>query len=217
MQPDEEPLPSRSIAPGWMITFADLLSLLLTFFVLVFATTTMEQQDWQRIVQPISAYLTGHTVAAPKVVTPAPSPPARLDLSYVETLLDRLVADVPPLAGTQVTREEHTIVVTLRSGLDWRRGAPPPLADLARLLSGLDNRIEVLAHGGIDRSPRAAAVTDWHRALDQAQAVSAELARLGYAGVIDASGSADLAGDAQALQIDILIFDRAAEAGRAAR
>jgi chemotaxis protein MotB len=216
MLPDDEPPPSRSIAPGWMITFADLLSLLLTFFVLVFATTTMEQKDWQRIVQPISAYLSGHAVTAPKVVTPAPTPAARLDLAYVETLLSGLVAGVPALAGTRVVREEHTIIVTLRPGLDWRRGTPAPLADLARLLSGLDNRIEVLAHGGVDRSPRAAAVADWRRALDQAQAVSAELARLGYGGTIDASGSADLAGGAQALQIDILIFDSAAEAGHAA-
>ena len=77
-----------------------------------------------------------------------------------ELTIDRLF-DAPALAGTHVTREEHTIIVTLRPGLDWRRGTPPPLADLARLLSGLDNRIEVLAHGGIDRSPHAAAVADW--------------------------------------------------------
>src|SRR3984957_11140573 len=116
MMPFDDPEPEipRSMAPGWMITFADLLSLLLTFFVLVFATTTVEQKDWRRVVQPISAYLTGRTITAPKVAAPVPAAQAKLDLTYVSTLLDRLVADVPPLAGSRVSRDEHRVVLTLR-------------------------------------------------------------------------------------------------------
>jgi chemotaxis protein MotB len=218
MMPFDDPEPEipRSMAPGWMITFADLLSLLLTFFVLVFATTSVEQKDWQRVVQPISAYLTGRTLAAPNVAAPVPTVQAKLDLAYVSTLLDRLVADAPALAGSRVSRDEHRVVLTLRPGGAWIGGAPPPLADLARLLSGLDNRVEIFVHGGIDPSPHAPPVADWRRALQQAMALAAELNRLGYARPLGASGTADLPGGPQAAQIDIEISDVIAEAGHGA-
>jgi chemotaxis protein MotB len=204
----------RSVAPGWMITFADLLSLLLTFFVLVFATTTVEQKDWQRVVEPISAYLTGRTMTAPTIL-PAPEARARLDLSYVSTLIDRLLSEDAALAGIHVSRLEHAMVLTLTNGAT-SNAAMPPLADLARLLTGLDNRIEIRAHTGIDPSPNAAPIADWRRALGQAQAVATELARLGYARPVDASGMADLPDGPQAGRIELEIGDRAAEAPRAA-
>jgi chemotaxis protein MotB len=214
MMPYDDPEPEipRSIAPGWMISFADLLSLLLTFFVLVFATTSVEQKDWQRVVQPISAYLTGRTIAAPNVAAPVPTAQAKLDLTYVSTLLDRLVADAAALAGSHVSRGEHAVVLTLRPGGTWIGAPTPALADLARLLSGLDNRVVIFVHGGTDPSPRAAAVADWRRALQQSTAIAAELTRLGYARPLGASGSADLPGGPQAVQIDIEISDIAAEA-----
>ncbi|MGB8840107.1 MAG: flagellar motor protein MotB [Aliidongia sp.] len=204
----------RNVAPGWMITFADLLSLLLTFFVLVFATTTVEQQDWQRVVEPISAYLTGRTMTAPTVL-PAPETRARLDLSYVSTLIDRLLSEDAALTGTHVSRLEHAVVLTLANSAT-PNAATPPFADLARLLSGLDNRIEIRAHTGIDPSPHAAPIADWRRALGHAQAIAAELARLGYDRPIDASGMADLPDGPQAGRVELEIGDSAAEAPRAA-
>ncbi|MEI9983003.1 MAG: flagellar motor protein MotB [Aliidongia sp.] len=212
---DPETEPRRSMAPGWMITFADLLSLLLTFFVLVFATSTIEQKDWQRVVQPISAYLTGRTIAAPKVTTPTPAA-ARLDLAYVATLLERLVADVPALAGSHIARSDHAVVLTLKPGVSWIGGTAPPLADLARLLSGLDNRIEILVHAGADPSPHAEPVAEWRRALQRAVAIAAELTRLGDARPLAASGTVDLPSGAQPERIEIEIDDVAAEAPHAA-
>jgi len=212
---DPETAPPRSMAPGWMITFADLLSLLLTFFVLVFATSSIEQKDWQRVVQPISAYLTGRTITAPQVAAPEPVQ-AKLDLAYIATLLQRLVADVPALAGAQVMREEHALVLTLPPGKSWIGGAAPPLADLARLLAGLDNRIEITLHGGTDPSPHARPVEDWRRALQGASAIAAELTRLGATRPFEANGTVDLAGGPAAERIEIEIEDIAAEAPHAA-
>lgn len=204
----------HSVAPGWMITFADLLSLLLTFFVLVFATSSIEQKDWQRVVQPITTYLTGRTITAPHVAAPGEAQ-ARLDLAYLSTLLDRLVADVPTLAGAQVAREEHALRLTLPSGRPWIGGTAPPLADLARLLAGLDNRIEVSLHVGADPSPHADPVADWRRALQGASALAGELTRLGAARPFDASAAVDLAGGPGVERIEIEIDDVAAEARHA--
>ncbi len=212
---DPEAPPGPSMAPGWMITFADLLSLLLTFFVLVFATSTIEQKDWQRVVQPITTYLTGRTITAPKIATPEPAQ-AKQDLAYVAALLQRLIADVPALAGAQLQRGEHALVLTLPPGKSWIGGAAPPLADLARLMAGLDNRIEITLHGGTDPSPRARPVEDWRRALQGASAIAGELTRLGAARRFEANGTVDLPGGPAAERIEIEIADIAAEAPHAA-
>jgi chemotaxis protein MotB len=212
---DTDHSPPRSVAPGWMITFADLLSLLLTFFVLVFATSTIEQKDWQRVVQPITTYLTGRTIAAPHVATPDQAP-ARLDLAYLATLLDRLVTDVPALSGATVVRQDHALVLTLPSTKSWIGGTAPPLADLARLLAGLDNRIEITLHAGADPSAHAKPVEDWRRALTGASALATELTRLGGTRSFDASAAIDLPGGPSAERIELEIDDVAMEAPHAA-
>ena len=212
---EEQEVESPRAAPGWMITFADLLSLLLAFFVLMFATTVVEQKDWQRVVQPISTYLTGHTIAAPEASIAPPAGKARIDLDYVAALLGRLPAASPPLAGATLEREEHAVLFRLPVGMVWQGGEPAPLSDLARLLTSLDNRIEIRVHGVADPAPHADPLADWHRVLTRSLAVAAELARLGTR-PLPASGAVDLKGAAGDEQIVILIHDSAAESAHAA-
>ena len=44
MAPKKKPEEQEPGAPGWMTTFADLMSLLLTFFVLLLSFSTMEEK-----------------------------------------------------------------------------------------------------------------------------------------------------------------------------
>jgi chemotaxis protein MotB len=212
---EEREIDHRPPAPGWMITFADLLSLLLAFFVLMFATTAVEEKDWQRVVVPISTYLTGHTIAAPEASVAPPAGPAHIDLDYIAALLARLAADSSSLSGAAVERAEHVVLFRLPVGLAWQGGDPAPLADLARLLADLDNRVEVRVHTVADPSPHADPLIDWRRSLAHAVAVSAELARLG-AKPLPASGSVDLAGALGDEQIVILIEEAAGEVSHVA-
>ncbi len=39
---------------AWMLTFADLLSLLLTFFVLIFSMNSVQKEEWQEVVQSLT-------------------------------------------------------------------------------------------------------------------------------------------------------------------
>ncbi|HVJ51082.1 MAG TPA: flagellar motor protein MotB [Aliidongia sp.] len=200
-------------APGWMITFADLLSLLLAFFVLMFATTSVEQKDWQRVVQPISTYLTGRTIAPPQSSETPPVGKARLDLDYVAALLERLAADSKPLAGATVERAEHMVLFHLPAAA--MTGPPTALGDLARLLASFDNRVEIRVHGVPDPDPHAAPMADWRRVLARAVAVSDELARLGGVASAGASATIDLTGAPADERIVILVHD-SAEASHAA-
>ena len=44
----------RNYSKGWMITFADLLSLMLAFFVLLFAMSKVEVDSWKALVDSLS-------------------------------------------------------------------------------------------------------------------------------------------------------------------
>ena len=210
--PDQDLSPPRPRSPGWMITFADLMSLLVSFFVLLFATTTVERRDWERVVLPISEYLTGHRLEG-KGAAEVPAPgTARLDLGYAAALLDKLVADQPALAGSAVRREEHRLVLRLPVApiAHWTDAGKPPLADLARLLGNIENRVAVVAHRAVNPAPGADATRDWAAALGAANSVASALRRLGYPHPISLTAMIDLS-DGDPTRIEIAIEDKAAE------
>jgi chemotaxis protein MotB len=215
--PDEPAARPRS--PGWMITFADLMSLLVSFFVLLFATTTVERHDWERVVLPISEYLTGHQLRG-KGAAEVPAPGrARIDLNYAAALVGKLVADQPALAGTELHREEHRLVLRLPAQpiAHWADTEQAPLADLARLLTNLENRVSVVAHRGTNPSPGAEANHDWILALAAAGTIADALQHLGYQHPLPQQAMIDLA-DGSQTRIEVVIEDLApadakAEAG----
>lgn len=203
--------PPRPRSPGWMITFADLMSLLVSFFVLLFATTTVERRDWERVVLPISEYLTGHRLEG-KGAAEIPAPGrARLDLGYAGALLEKLVVDQPALAGTEIKREDHRLVLSLPAQpiAHWADTEKPPLADLARLLTNLENKVGVTAHRGANPAPGAEPSHDWVVALAAANTVAGALQHLGYPRPLPLSAMIDLPDGGQT-RIDVVIEDQAA-------
>ncbi|HLZ67200.1 MAG TPA: flagellar motor protein MotB [Aliidongia sp.] len=212
---DRDEPPARPRSPGWMITFADLMSLLVSFFVLLFATTTVERHDWERVVLPISEYLTGHRLEG-KGAAEVPAPGrARIDLNYAAALVDKLVADQPALAGTEVRREDHRLVLRLPAQpiAHWADTDKAPLADLARLLTNLENRVSIAAHRGANPAPGAEATHDWIMALGAADSVAETLRHLGYPHPLPRAAMIDL-GDGGQTRIDVVIEDQAAVAPR---
>lgn len=177
------PLPPQPVAPGWLITFADLLSLLLAFFVLMFAATSVSEGEWRRVVRPIAGYFSGTTVQplSSELAGIPQSSANGHDLAYVKALIERVLADGQALAGTRVERQDHRLVVALPAGLGaagLTGGDPPVLGDIARLLAGLDNKV-VIETMIAPRDQDSQTINYWQRALDQSLAIAAELSRLG--------------------------------------
>jgi chemotaxis protein MotB len=211
LPPEPSRQAARSVSPGWMITFADLLSLLVAFFVLLFAATSVPSAAWQRVMQPVAGYMTGVGIHAIGVapITAAPTV-ARLDLNYVGTLMTKLLAEDPGLAGARMEHQDHALVLHLPAGFDGR-GAR--LTGLARLLGDVDNRIEIVAHSAAGRD--APAIVDWQRAVVRANAVAADLARLGVTGPLTTTGLVDVP-DGGPTHLDIVLHDLAADTAPAA-
>ncbi|HTH97323.1 MAG TPA: flagellar motor protein MotB [Stellaceae bacterium] len=111
-QPGLFGLYGRPVSAGWMVTFADLLALLVSFFVLLFATTTVDPETWSRVVQSMRPYVGGtvlHPQGRPPAETAAPSPGR--DLNYPEVLLRQLQDTHPGLVNMGIDRREHALVL----------------------------------------------------------------------------------------------------------
>lgn len=201
--------------PGWMITFADLLSLLLSFFVLLFATTTIDHRDWTRVMEPVTVYFGGRPASVPGLALTPPAPAAiPLPADYLGAALRQLIAQDPSLAGAQVSEEDHRTILALPTTLLACRGMRPGIRvfdGLATLLANVDDRVTVVGHSGID--PTAAiGPASWLAALATADRIAASLTAAGATRPIVRAGRADLPGGSGACAADI-VFDERARGG----
>lgn len=125
---EEELLPPESFAPPaqpvWLISFADLISLLLCFFVMLFAMSSIELQRWKAVVVSTGNSYQGPD-ASPRSDASQPwlrragqsiagaAIEAGADLDYLAAVLERRIVDDPDLAGAAVTHRPGALVVSL--------------------------------------------------------------------------------------------------------
>ena len=192
---------------GWMVTFTDLVALLLAFFVLLFSMSVVERYKWQNLVRSLAGNMDSLvTREGPKPALefqidqdrPAPG----TDLDYLTPVIERQLAAAPDLEGAVLWRQDGKTIVTLPTVRLFEGGgtAVSPAARgtvyaMSRLLQTLDNRIEVHGHSapgaGDDASAGAGAgdeAAGWEASLARAAALSAALSAAGYRGGISARG-----------------------------
>ena len=198
---------SRLAKPGWvgaanqawMITFTDLVALMLAFFVLLFAMSQVEQKKWQGLVDSLNADLNG--LKSVEHIKPAldyhPEDQAVVpgaDLDYLAPVLRQQIAAHALLARGTIRRLPDRLVVSLPADLLFRANATtlaPGARDagfaLGGVLRNLNNRIEVAAR--VRHSDRAhGRRSDWQLALARAALFTGMLTRAGYRGPIVARG-----------------------------
>lgn len=101
--PTPEPEEPESSSAIWMISFADMISLLLAFFMLLYASGTLKHAEWkemqkslQRQFNPDSiSFFSDRTTALG--ITTAPATPSRENLNYTYGLWKRTLEDIPAL------------------------------------------------------------------------------------------------------------------------
>ncbi len=195
-----------SASQAWMITFTDLVALMLAFFVLLFAMSQVEQKKWQGLVDSLSADLNG--LKSVEHVKPAldyhPEDEAVVpgaDLDYLAPVLRQQIAAHALLARGTIRRLPDRLVVSLPADLLFQAnattlasGAAGGARDagfaLGGLLRHLNNRIEVVAR--VRHSDRAQGRrSDWQLALARAALFTNMLTRAGYRGPIIARGTVE--------------------------
>jgi chemotaxis protein MotB len=191
---------SSEISHAWLVTFADLIALLLAFFVMIYAAQKVEYGQWQAMVQSLSRSLS--TESGESLKTPSSdenlkprNPRPGADIVYLEALFNGRRSTEPAFAGVIIQPHDDTLVITLPAAVMFQPGRADPtagakkrIAAIADLLHNVSNRIDVYGHS--DPAPPKSTRFESNRELSLARAemVAVLMRQAGYARRIGAFG-----------------------------
>ncbi len=197
--PDDD----QSTVPLWLITFTDTMALMLTFFVLLYAMSSPQEEKWIEI----SAGLTNRF----KVADPAPYKSGTQDsisidkiqknkalkLDYVKTLVANLLKE-KSIEGVILIENGERLIISLPSELLFRSAqaeigleGKTIIFELAGVLARLKNRVEVVGHSDprpINANAQGIYKSNWELSLGRAAAVANMLRNVGYMNNITVRG-----------------------------
>jgi len=179
----------------WMIMLADLLSLILTFFVMIYAMSEIPTAAWREVVvsmqsrlnpdRPIEQLIFSNT--SPTYTEPVQ--PAT-DLDYLMQILSNKLqsTDKIPLS---IAREPDKIVISLPGDLYFIPGSDAlneertsTMRQLAQLIRPTRNRIQIEGHTDPRPYSGNAFSSNWELALARANTIANLLQQFGYGGSI---------------------------------
>ena len=190
--------------PGWLVTLVDLVSLMLAFFVLRFAMTTLDGPQYLEaagsIVASLNREVTVVEPTAPVLETVQAERTRRgFALAYLEPVLAAKMAGDPVLQRARVARSGDRLVISLPSdllfpsgGVDLTPAARRAVAELTTAIETLPNRIDVVGHA--DPQPMSGAgrfATNWELSLARADAVARQLVDTGFPRIPTVEGVGD--------------------------
>lgn len=178
--------------PIWLLTFADLISLLIAFFVMLFATQKVDLGKWHSLTEALSHKL--NPTQSVLIARPSAdrninrlSPGWATDLDYLEAVIQDKTKLQPELAGLALRRYADRLVITLPAELLFqpgqavlKQGARPILSALADMLGNIGNRVEVVGHADPQPLHNSPFASNWELSIARAVDVAAELRREGY-------------------------------------
>lgn len=201
--PLEETLYRRTLEQGWIIIFADLLALLLTFFVLIFSMNAIQYEDWQSVVTSLSDQLNPSRAEISKKSwegreTTKVYDPFAISLDYLQTVLEQKTETEEVLSGMTVYRLEDSLVITLpveqlfeSRAIRLSRQGKLMLSEMSLLMRQLSNRISVIGHTDLTAPNGRFFSSSWDLSLNRASVVAGGMAEAGYTGPISAMGYGD--------------------------
>lgn len=203
MVPALPPIPGGRGRPVWLVTLADLVALMLTFFVLIFSMSSIRSHDWDRIAQglpagaPVEIAAESRPTGANSNVETLEIEPG-LDLRYLEAVLREQFPEDSVLRDAFLGRTLDALVVSLPAHLlfasgsdELTSGAGAALFRLGGLLANLKNEIAVIGHTdpqpiATDRFP-----SNWELSLSRALTVARALRQAGYPHSLQVLGAAE--------------------------
>lgn len=147
--------------PEWVVTYGDMMSLLLCFFILLAAFSELKQErEYQRV---ITAVKEAFGYSGGVGVLPSDDPPLRSMLQLMETLMQQNAPQFKNLSESQdrgmegkqtkVSRVQEGMMFTIGGSLTFEPGsavlkpeAKEELLKVAKMLQGRRNKIEVRGH-----------------------------------------------------------------------
>ena len=179
--------------PIWLVTFVDLISLLLAFFLMLYSMSSIKQVDWASFVAALDNEQIideGKKVGSKKEVTsliPVVTSDG-LGISYLKAILEAEMITDPLLKFVEFNEKNDRLVLSFPSSLIFHSGSvtllpkgKAALFSLSEKLSNINNRVVLIGHS--DTNPISVSgrfKNNWVLSLIRASAVADALVASGY-------------------------------------
>lgn len=178
--------------PLWLLTFIDLISLLLAFFIMMFSMSTIKISAWDIFKGSLDneKRLEASSFESYKNSTPLDHRSTRygLNLGYLRSILESSLKKEKALENVVFTYNSNNLIISLPTILIFKKGGTA-LSDsgrkalflIAETLSNFNNDISLVGHS--DPTPMAAGAkykNNWALSLSRALSVGQALKSAGY-------------------------------------
>ena len=176
-------------APGWMVTYGDLMSLLLTFFVLLLSFSTINEEEFKEALRSFqgmwSVLPANLSIIAPEKPNQAKRRTPRAVEQVARKLMEKMqVEGMENAVNVELDKEKGGLTITLPNRIlfepgeaDLRPEAFPVLANVAEVLQDVPGAL-IDVRGHTDNSPLQIAsrfADNWELSFFRAKAVTAFL------------------------------------------
>jgi chemotaxis protein MotB len=183
-QQEEEQKSEEPGAPGWMVTFADLMTLLLTFFVLLLSMSTLDNQRVKLALGSLRGSTGvldggGQPREGRKEVVQIPEV-SQGDTKHLMTRIERVTEQTLDKASNdmiQIGHKDEKVIMSIPDSLLFAPGhtdinpvAYPFLQDLAAVVGQSESTVEVVGHSD-DTGPSGYYSSNWEVGAARALAV----------------------------------------------
>ena len=180
--------------PLWLLTFTDIMALMLTFFVLLYSMAVPDKDQWEEMVKSVEQginlqktlqHFSGQVqdISIDKISTDR-----ALDLNYLQNVLQKQFAEEESLQSALLLSGDGRLVISLPMDVVFSAGesevsleAKRALMALGDLFYRIKNRIEVVGHS--DPTPilgDGLYDDNWALSLGRAASIAAVLRQVGY-------------------------------------
>lgn len=177
----------------WLVSFTDVMALMLTFFVLLFAMSNPKQEEWDQFTQNIhknfnrfegSMQNRGREegVSIDKV-----NFSQALDIRYLKSIVGNLLKEEKSLHGVRLLNTGRSLIISLPHDLLFDTGAAnikdeanKALFIIAGTLGRIKNRIEIVGHADPRPLSGSRFASNWQLSLSRAANVAGVLENMGY-------------------------------------
>lgn len=192
---------TKSDPNTWMVIFADLLALLLTFFVLMFSMSSVQVAEWQAMVTSLSEKLNPERARMQdfdwdKVDEAMVFDETALNLDYLKNVFEDKMSHDPILTRSTISVLDDRLAISLPADLIFELGqadlasdARNAMIELGEALRSIDNEVMVVGHSDLEPISGATYPTNWELSLVRALSISRLIKSGGYMGKIEAYGN----------------------------
>ena len=177
----------------WLLSFTDVMALMLTFFVLLFAMSHPKEDEWKEFTNTVQDNFNKFygqtanrgmqdTVSIQKIDFSR-----ALDLGYLKTLMETLLREQESLKNVVIYPQPGKLIISLPEDILFEPGsdvlgdnATKALFTLAESLGRIKNRVEIVGHTDPRPIETERFPSNWELSFSRAIRVGADLASYGY-------------------------------------